>query len=406
MENTQVTTENTGVSRPTGTYVGLLISVAIGFVLYYGLQAVQSFNGGLSYNDVVAKAGTDFFYKILWFLMNFTEATFYAGVFAGLFVILGGFIAWRLDVSRSKYRGFDICYGSNMWPWVFASQVLSMFFVLFVFNYTGLFAAGKDAWLPTFITVVGAPPALMLIYGPNWRVLLLGSFLGGLISFPIAYWLSTKIIPVLAVPGVVANVTTMAITGIFLAALFKVLPWTKKMSMPKYKKTTPQAAPNNAKLMATPTWFVRRVFADFSEAQFYGNEIAGAFVVMGVVIDFIINAAHPVYGNGNLLPGLLLSQFIAASFGVLFHYEKFVETGWYGTYIPVVSVGPACVLMYGGSIGVAVFSGIMGALIAPPFAEYVASKLPEDFHPTIANVTSMAASTIVVATIIQVLPWF
>ena len=58
-----------------------------------------------------------------------------------------------------------------------------------------------------------------------------------------------------------------------------------------------------------------------------------------------------------------------------------MEKGWYGTYVPVVSVGPACVLMFGSTIPVAITAGILGGIIGPALAEYFCDKLPEDYHP-------------------------
>ena len=106
------------------------------------------------------------------------------------------------------------------------------------------------------------------------------------------------------------------------------------------------------------------------------------------------------------IPAIILSQFIGSAVGVFLYFNKYVEKGWYGTYVPVVSVGPACVLMFGSSIGVATIAGILGGIIGPPLAEYVSDKLPEGYHPTIGNVTSMGITTIVVSMIIKVLPWF
>ncbi|MCQ9186873.1 hypothetical protein KMT30_49115, partial [Streptomyces sp. IBSBF 2953] len=68
----------------------------------------------------------------------------------------------------------------------------------------------------------------------------------------------------------------------------------------------------------------------------------------------------------------------------------------YPTYVPLVSVVPAAVLTYGGSWMVIGSSALLGALIAPPLASVISGRLPADFHPYIANVTSMALSTLLV----------
>ncbi|KNF08146.1 hypothetical protein CLPU_9c00420 [Gottschalkia purinilytica] len=61
--------------------------------------------------------------------------------------------------------------------------------------------------------------------------------------------------------------------------------------------------------------------------------------------------------------------------------------------------------MFGSTIQVALIAGILGAIIGPPLGEYFCDKLPEDFHPTIGNVTSMAVTTIIVSAVLSALPW-
>lgn len=386
----------------TGSLSGFIVTLAIGFLIYFVFANIKMSTTWLDYNTIVENAGNNALYKLIWYIMNFTEAQFYAGVFASLGIILGGFVAWRLDVKGSNKAGFPVSYGSNVWPWVFGSQILSLFLAVFVLNYTRFFNEGYT-WLPTFITVVGIPPAIMLLYGPSISALLTGSILGGIMGFPVAFWISENIIPVLKVPGVVSNVFTMAITGILVCGICKALPWMKKIPARPIKRII-KSEEEVLKEMEKPSWFVRRVFADFSEAQFYGNEIAGLFVILGVILDWVLNMNHGAYGSG-AIPAIILSQFVGSSVGVFLYFDKYVEKGWYGTYVPVVSVGPACVLMFGASIKVAVLAGVLGGIIGPPMAEYFCDRLPEGYHPTIGNVTSMGITTIVVSMILKVLPF-
>ncbi len=388
----------------TGPLSGLIISLGIGFLIYFILNNINVVSNWLDYNTIVANAGHNILYKFIWYIMNFTEPQFYAGFFASLGIIIGGFIAWRLDVKNSKYRGFDISYGSNQWPWVLAAQLLSLFIAIFVLNYTRFFDTGEYTWLPTFITVVGIPPAIMLLYGPSFKALFTGSILGGIMSFPVAMWINDYVIPVLDVPGVVSNVFTMAITGVLVCAVCKALPWMEKVPAKPHNREE-KSKEAILKEMEKPLWSVRRVLADFSEAQFYGNEIAGILVILGASLDWILNVNHGAYASG-AIPAIILSQFIGSAVGVFLYFDKYVEKGWYGTYVPVVSVGPACVLMFGSSIGIAATAGILGGIIGPALAEYFCDKLPEGYHPTIGNVTSMGVTTIIVSVIIKVVPWF
>lgn len=378
-------------NRQVGSISGLILTIAIGFVSYFLFDMISSASTALSYDNIIDGIKNDYLKQIYWFFMNFTEADFFAGIFAGIGVIVGGFVAWRLSVKNSKYSGFDVCYGSsNMWPWVLASQVLSLTIAIFVLKYINWFDE-STTWIPTFIAVVGAPPSIMLLYGPSIPALLTGSILGGIFCAPTAYWLANTLIPLFGLPGVVANVTAMAITGIIICYICKILPWVKAVPIKPHRAT--QNSPDN---VYSASWSVRRALAEFSEPQFYGNEVASIFLLLGLAIDCIISGGMPAYGS-NAIGGILLSQFVGAAVGIFLYAHKFENGGWYATYVPVVSVGPACVLMFGATIPVALVAGILGGILGGPVAEFFSTKMPEGVHGTNANVLSMALCTSIIA---------
>lgn len=385
----------------TGSVSGLLVCILTGFMFYALLKMLGGTNQTFDYNNLISGILDSLPRQIGWFFMNFTEAQFYAGVFAGTGLIAGGFIAWLLARKNSSLAGFDICYGSSsLFPWVLASQVISLTLAIFVFRYIGGFSDPKVTWIATFITVVGAPPAVMLLYGPSLSALLTSSILGGLICAPTAIWIGNEIVTPLGLPGVVANVLTMAVTGLIVCMVCKVLPWVKKEPVKSYRSVSPVQSDVHSTF-----WFVRRVLADFSEAPFYGNEVASIFLLAGVSIDTILCSSHGAYGSG-AVPAIILSQFVGAATGVFLYAQKFDNGGWYATYVPVVSVGPACVLAFGATVPVAVFAGVLGGIMGGPIAQFFAEKLPEGVHVTVANVTSMAISTAVTAVVMSALPWF
>lgn len=338
---------------------------------------------------------------MIWFFMNFTEAQFYASFFAGIGLIAGGFFAWGLAKKSSKYSGFSICYGSSsLFPWVLASQILSLALAIFVFRYIDIFNGTGVTWAATFITVVGAPPAIMLLYGPSVSALLTSSVLGGLVCPAVATWFGKYVTGPWNLPGVVANVSTMAVTGMMICMVCKIVPWVKKK--PGMEYPMPDAAPDD---VYSTSWLVRRVLADFTEAPFYGNEVASMFLLAGLAVGEIVSGTHGAYGSG-AVPAIVLSQFVGGTVGVFLYAGKFDNGGWYATYVPVVSVGPACVLMFGANIPVAVFAGIVGGIFGGPVAEFFAEKLLEGVHITVANVTSMAICTTATAVVMQTLPFF
>ena len=88
------------------------------------------------------------------------------------------------------------------------------------------------------------------------------------------------------------------------------------------------------------------------------------------------------------------------------YVDKFADGGWYATYVPVVSVGPACVLFFGATVPAALFAGVLGGIMGGPVAQYFSEKLPEGVHGTVANVTSMTVCTVITAVVMGALPWF
>lgn len=388
-------------NRRTGSPVGFIICVIIGLLFYFSLSAFCGANSILDYNNIIDGIVDSVPKQIVWFFMDFTEAQFYASMFAGIGMIIGGIAAWILALKNSRWAGFDICYGkSTIFPWVLAAQLLSLVLAIFVFRYIGGFADPGVTYVATFLSVVGAPPSVMLVYGPSRPTFLTVTVLGGLICAPIAIWLDNTVVTPLGLPVVVATVTTVAVSGMVIFMVCKILPWVKKVPIKPHRKT-----PVKQEDVYSTTWFIRRVLANFTDAQYYGNEVASIVLLLGMVIGTIICGNHGALGSG-AISAIVLSQFVAGSVGVFLYAHKFENDGWYATFVPVVSAGPACVLTFGATIPVAVFAGVLSGFLGGPVAQFFAEKLPEDMHASIANAISMALCTIVTVVTMNALPWF
>jgi len=147
------------------------------------------------------------------------------------------------------------------------------------------------------------------------------------------------------------------------------------------------------------------MLADFTDAQFIGNEWASAGLLIGTVISYLLNPA--LAGNvGALLPQLLGAQILTAGISVTLWHRQWAKYGWYPTFVPVVSIAPATVLAFGGTLQSIVAGATLGAILGPPLAAAVARRLPPDFHPFIGNVVSMACASTIVVTALSVLPGF
>jgi hypothetical protein len=83
-------------------------------------------------------------------------------------------------------------------------------------------------------------------------------------------------------------------------------------------------------------------------------------------------------------------------------HRQWARYGWYPTFVPVVSIAPATVLVCGGSVQSIVVGAVLGAVIGPPLAAAISRRLPADFHPFIGNVVAMTSGTALVATVLIV----
>lgn len=380
-----------------GSPAGLILTIGIGFALYYILGAVHGQLDQGAYTKLVESVYTPG-NQLLWFLINWTEPEFFAGPVSTICLLAGSLIAWLLSIRKSKYAGIEICYGSaRIWPWVFASQVLSLIFTEYLFGYLHLFDTGLT-WIPTFIVIVSVPPSMVLMYGPGFTTLLTASLLGAVLCTPTAYWISQATAS-WGIPGAANNVLCMVVAGVIAGCVCRVLPWMKKRAIPRTGNFNDPGIDYKS-----PLWILRRTLADFTEPQFYGNDIAGLFVIIGVIIDWLI---HPslLCGGANQLPAILLSQFISGGLGVFLYTGRYQERGWYGTYVPVVCTSPACILLHGSTMPIILISGILGGIIGAPIAHWLEDRRPEFIHGTVPNVFAMALSTVIVSAVIMCIPW-
>jgi len=386
---------------------GFILTVLIAVGLYLAMTHLPKLNlDFLSYNVVAQEAPRNFFYKVVWFIQDFTNAQFYASVFAGLGMTIGAVIAYVFSINHSSKGGFTISYVVGIWPWVFAAQLLGLIISDFICQYILLLENTGLTWVPTFIPFVSIPVIVVLVYGPNWRSVITGAVLGGVTGAPIGTWIIKNVLDPVNLPAVAANTFTMALTGIIVLEVCRHLPWMKKPE-PETWLTPPEpedaAMKPNAQDTSSPVWFMRRVLADFTEAQFWGNEWASGLMLLGLMLDWFINPASTYYGSG-LLPIMLSCAILSSAVGVYLYHRQWTENPFYPTFVPVVSVVPGTVLIFQGNVFLCVLAAVIGGIIGPPLADAVSRHIPEGWHPMIGNTFSMSVCTIIVTLILKGLP--
>lgn len=325
-----------------------------------------------------------------WVLGDISEVAFYKHELASLGLLGGAYLAWWASRTGKSWQGFAISYGTGLWPWLVTSSLLGLLLSNALWGWT----VTADTWQPTFAAFVSLPAAMVLMFGGGWKVTLNGAVLGALLVTPMCLLMVNYLCVPLGLPAVVGNVLGMAVGSVIAFVLCHRIPALVRSDYVAPAKPAPLKAPTYGLV-----WSVRRVLADFSEAPFFGNELASLGLLAGVLLAYALNPVSPAYGSGLILH-LIGAQALTSALGVVIWRQQWIKRGWYPTYVPLVSVVPAAVLTHGGSWLVMGSSALLGALIAPPLACAIAGRLPAHFHPYIGNVISMALSTLMVVPLV------
>lgn len=333
--------------------------------------------------------------RLRWIIGDISEVAFYKHELPALGLLLGACLAHWAHAEGYRWQGFPICYGTGLWPWLFFSSLLGLLLSHALWGWT--LAAG--IWQPTFVAFVSLPAAMVLVFGGGWRVSIVGAVLGALLVTPASLLFVNVLCYPLNLPLVVGNVLGMAVASIAAFVLCKRYPqWVRHTRTPFQPKVAAPAGQVGQGL----GWTLRRVLADFSEAPFFGNELASLGLLLGVLLAFALGPGGPAYGSYLVLE-LVGGQALASLIGVVIWRRQWRERGWYPTYIPIVSIVPAAVLTLGGSWQVIVLSASLGALIAPPLAVAITQRLPGYMHGYIGNVLSMAISTLAIVPLLSLI---
>ncbi|HGM5581749.1 TPA: hypothetical protein ACKP22_003454 [Pseudomonas putida] len=322
--------------------------------------------------------------RLRWIIGDISEVVFYKHELPALGLLLGAGLAHWAQLRGYRWQGFAICYGTGLWPWLLVSSLLGLLLSHALWGWT----LASGIWQPTFVAFVSLPAAMVLLFGAGWRVALSGALLGAVLVTPACLLMVNYLCYPLGLPVVIGNVSGMALGSVMAFMLCRRYP----VLVREGRKSVVPAA-----VVHTPDygvlWTLRRVLADFSEAPFLGNELASLGLLSGLLLAGLLAPGAAAYGSPWLLH-MVVGQALASLIGVILWRRRWMERGWYPTYIPVVSVVPAAVLTVGGAWPVVVASAVLGALAAPPLAVAISERLPGHMHGYIGNVVSMAICTL------------
>lgn len=377
-------------------FVGVIV---FSFALYGIMVSMQpgliGASGIIEYNTWETKAVDEPFYRFLWLIGDMTEAHFHKSILGGLGLVLFAFVAYILSRTKSKWQGYSISYGTGLFPWVFISSLIGLSLSVYLFG-DNL----SNGWMPTFVPFVSVPAAVVLVYGGGWKNTLMGGILGALFTYPISTLIIENILKPWNLPALSGNVLGMCLGAIIVFEICHAVPW---MKMPE--KTQTEDAETSEEVKSEESsfnniWFFRRLLTDWTECNFFGNELASAGLILGSILSWILNPSHTAYGSLNF-PALLLSQFLSGAIALFLYYDNWKKYGWYPTFLPVVSIAPAIVLFFGGTMQSVLAGSILGAIAAPPLAHLVSRNVPSHWHPFVGNTLSMGVCTAVITAMLK-----
>lgn len=397
--------ENTRPKRPI---TGFIIMIVLA-LLIWGWSTMPKPEASIipDYNTWLKDAGEgDFLAKIAWMFGDWGDAAYQKTALGGLMMIAGCIISILISKTGKCRCTFGVCYNSGLFWRVLVAQLIAAFISNFL--YQNIFVSQDIAFVPTFIPIVSITPGLVLVYGGEWRKVITAGVIGGLIGCPFAYFILKHFVEPWGLIGAVAWVTPMIVGSLVAFETCKFLPWMAKQKSDLEKEVTTATEPACEVVVPkmNDQWFVRRVFADFTEANFYSNELAGLLFIIGGIITIFLNPANPGYGDGNLYLAMLASQLLASSIGVFLWWHRYFELGWYPTFVPVVTMGPTFCILYGSHLYVVITGAIIGAVFMPPFANWVSRNLPPHQHPFIGAVASMFVNCIIFIAVFNFVPGF
>jgi MFS transporter, ENTS family, enterobactin (siderophore) exporter len=329
-----------------------------------------------------------------WLAAALSEPQYYVVGTAGCGLLLGGLLAHLAQRRSRRWAGFVQACGTGGWPWVVGSALASLLVGALLWGWTLRYGA----WQPLFVPLVAVAPAMVVLYGPDPRVCLTAAVSGALLTPPASILAVSYLCTPWHLPPVVGATTGMWTGGLAAFRLCRYLPWMPEPGAWRKDAAVPPPAPPSSWL-----WLPRRALADFSEAQFFGNEWASAAMLLGAAVAYLASPASLVYGSG-LFPAVLAGQAVTALAGVLLWRRRWRALGFYPTFVPVVSVAPAAVLACGGTAASVLLGALAGAVVAPPLAAAISRRLPSHVHPFVGNVASMSVSTAVIVPLLHSVP--
>ena len=192
-----------------------------------------------------------------WVMAAISEPQFYAVGSAGVLLLAGGLIGHVAHRRGWYLRGFVQACETGIWPPVAGAAILSVVLSALLWGTT----LEGGTWQPLFAPLVSVAPAVVVLYGPGWRVLVTAAVSGALLAPPAAIGLVTYVCRPLDLPPVVGATAGMALAAALAFSICHRLPWMPEPGA--WQATAPIApAPSRQAADGGLMWAFRCALAD------------------------------------------------------------------------------------------------------------------------------------------------
>ena len=351
-------------------FLGVLV---VTILLFAGMSALQPMLMGNAYihdfNTMLAGCmeGT-IFYKVMWFLADFTEATFIASVPASILMIVAGFVAAYLERKKSRFAGTGVDGNGHLFSSMFFATAAAI--ILGMVVYASLYP-GWTGWVPTFAVVLTVQ-VFVIFYGSDLKKVATSLILGTIVTCPVCYALLYGIVSPLGLPLFIAVSAGVAIVVPVCSLIFRLMPW---MTIPAPAEGANPTDQNKSK------FFVHQIFGDIGQLTIWGRSWATIGMYVGGIISWVMNPLHPAYGSGNF-PLLIMVQVVTGALAILIWYPKWKKTGMAFTFAGIVFAS-AVVSTYPPSWAIVIPTILIGAVVFAPLVEWVLKvfRFKGTYHP-------------------------
>lgn len=368
------TTEKKATISRKEVLPAFLIVLVITAAVYFGMTALQPLLMGNTYLFDFGQLMSgciegNLFYRVMWFLADYTETTFLACAPASVVMCIFAFIAAGLEKKKSKHMGTGVGGLSPIFSTLFFSASASMILGQLVFG--SLFSYG---WIPTFAAFLTVQ-AFIIYYGGGFAKAATAVVVGTLITFPVCHYLLQLVVSPLGLPLFIAVSAGVFVVVPLCTFLFKLMPW---------MTPAPPPAPAQGEALSAPApgkWFVNQIFGDVGQLFIWGSSIAAIAMYIAAIACWALNPMSPGYSIGNF-PTLICAQIATAALAIFIYYPQWKTTGMACTFSSIVFIS-AVLATFPSHPAVVISSILVAAFVGSPMVDLTMKlfKFRGQFHP-------------------------